>query len=255
VIAEVLVRAGQRVTKGTPLFRLDNPDLVHDLEQATARLAQAKAVADVAAAGSPTDRLVAERRADEARAELERVQAQVDGLMVLARSDGVVVMTGAVDSQMLVGRYVDRGALLGMVEQLDALTIRAILSDREHAHVFRGLPAGTSVRASARLRGQAGRVVPLTIAREGVAGSQQGVPLALTTQGGGDVLLDPNDTSGMTTITPQFVLEMAPESQEAVAQSWRPGLRAVVRFATPATPLASQWYRRLRQYLSEKATA
>lgn len=254
VIAKVLVRAGQRVTKGTPLFRLDNPDLIHDLAQATARLAQAKAVADVAAAGSPTDRIVAERRADETRAELERVQVQVDGLSVLSRSDGVVVMTGAVDSQMLVGRFVDRGALLGMVEQLDALTIRAILSDREHAHVFRGLPAGTMVRASARLRGQAGRVVPLTIAREGVAGSQQGVPLALTTQGGGDVLLDPNDTSGTTTVTPQFVLEMAPESQAAVANSWRPGLRAVVRFATPATPLASQWYRRLRQYLSEKAT-
>lgn len=254
VISEVLVRAGERVTKGTPLMRLENPDLTHDLAQAAARLAQARAVADVASGGSPTDRLVAERRVDETRAELERVQAQVDGLTVLARTDGVVVMSGALDSQLLLGRFVDRGALLGSVEQLDLLTIRAILSDREHAHVFRGGPAGTSVRVSARLRGQAGKVVPLTITREGVSGSQQGVPVALTTQGGGDVLVDPTDTQGTRTVTPQFVIEMAPEDG-AMAAAWRPGLRAVVRFATPATPLASQWYRRLRQYLSEKATS
>jgi hypothetical protein len=115
--------------------------------------------------------------------------------------------------------------------------------------VFRDRPAGTVVSASARVRGQAGRVVPLTIVREGVAGARDQVPPSLTTAGGGDVIMDPSDPRGGTAATPQFVIEMSPEDADP---GWRPGLRAVVRFETPSTPLASQWYRRLRQYLGEK---
>nr|WP_255604505.1 HlyD family efflux transporter periplasmic adaptor subunit [Oscillochloris sp. ZM17-4] len=78
VVAEVLVREGDAVTKGTPLARLDSRALELQLDRATAALAGAQATYDQIEAGSkPEEVAQARARVGVAQAQLRQVRGVV----------------------------------------------------------------------------------------------------------------------------------------------------------------------------------
>ena len=65
---------------------------------------------------------------------------------------------------------------------------------------------------------------------------------ALTTEGGGQIAIDPRDNQGLTALNHNFQVDIdVPDDGLSLY-----GGRVYVRFEHPAEPLGMQWYRRLR---------
>ena len=95
-----------------------------------------------------------------------------------------------------------------------------------------------------RLVNRPGTSYAAKIVREVPAASDRLPSMALTEAGGGHFAADPRDSNHVKTLvrTFQFDLELPLEAANANF-----GSRALVRFNHGWEPLATQWYRRLRQ--------
>ncbi len=88
--------------------------------------------------------------------------------------------------------------------------------------------------------------LPISTMRAVPAGTHQLPTASLGTQGGGRIIVDARDESGVTAIDPvfHFDLELPPGTH-----AYFPGTRVQVRFSHTAEPLGPRWYRSLRQLL------
>jgi len=251
---------GEPVKPGDPLLKLRNPQLDAELERASADVAKAQAISYIASTSSLADQSIAATRLSHAVMSLTRAQGKVDSLTISARTAGR--LSPPEDTQLrwqdLPGRYITRGTLVALIATTDDLVVRSLVGDHDHAFIFGDQPH-SDVRASFRVRGEAARVIQAAITRATPVASHEVTLKALTSLAGGNVLLDPRDSEHRTTLTPQFLVELTPNLTPTTSRTsdatWQPGLRARVRFETPAQPLAFQWWRRLQQYLSEKVRA
>ncbi len=261
-VDQVLVEPGQVVELGQALFVLRSPELAAELGATEARIAGALVNLDRAATESPAAEQIARGRLRVYQGSFERLQERGEALVVRAPVRGRFIPEPGASTPDLVGLFAERGVRLGRVATTDDPIVRAILPDRDHAFAFgttRPLepgadgardPSSTQLRRVAfRVRGDAGRVIPARLLRTSPVGSRDLENPALATLAGGDVRLDPNDPEQRRTLTPQFLIELEPES----ASSW-PGIgqRARVRLDLARAPLASQWWRRAMQYLESR---
>lgn len=243
-VAEVLARAGEMVEKGEPLVRLENYEIVEQHAVATARLEQALAARDLATMKSAAEARAADAQVTAARYALERSAERMEALTIRAPVAGRFVAEGgtAADVSNLVGSFMTRGTLIGHVSTVDTLVVHALVDDLEHAYAL-GRPEG--VRASVRVRGDAGRVVPARIERIAPAGSRSLQNAALASVAGGDIQVESATEDRVTALRPQFLVKLAPEG---LAGHVLPGQRARVRLEVGRAPLAVQWARRARQF-------
>lgn len=257
-VEKILVEPGQSVKKGDLLFRIRNPEIEAGLLASRAALEKAQANADVAAAASPTQRVLAQAGVEQARTELKHVEQDAASLNVVSPVDGTVAQpdgSGAsLDSSL--GVFVRRGTLLASVVSADRMIVRCLVPDAEHAYVF-GTQAGTemigpAVRASVRVRGRSWTQVAAKVVRVAAAGSHELDRAQLGSDAGGDVMLDPSDPHRRQTLSSQFLVELEPLKQP---EGWQPGLRARVRLSVPARPMISQSWRWLRQFLAERSSS
>jgi putative peptide zinc metalloprotease protein len=100
------------------------------------------------------------------------------------------------------------------------------------------------VSASVRLANDPATAMPARLCRYVSGGEQELVSQALGTEGGGEIPVDPAQKGGTHALHRVFdlELEMAHPSASGVF-----GDRAYVRFDLGWTPLARQWFLRLRQ--------
>jgi putative peptide zinc metalloprotease protein len=258
-VQTVHVRAGDFVNVGDPLVTLHNAEIMANLGAAQAQLLGAQADVDASIAGPLFSRVQAEARLKQAESNLMRAQERADSLVVRATTTGRVVLapgTGT-DLDHLLGQFIQKGTLLGTVATMDQLIVRCVVADRDRGYIFRaGMgnePRGAE--ASVRVRGSAGDVVDGQVIRASQSGSRRVTEESLTTAAGGEVIVDPNDPKKETTVSPQWLVEVSPRAtSQQQMESWKPGLRARVRFAVHPEPLARQWWRRFSQYLQDKAS-
>ncbi len=256
-IDSYLVPPGGKVEAGDPVVVLSNPELESALRKAEAALARAGADLDASEQRPVVERQIAAISLREAESDIEELRARAALLTARAGFPGVVTtIPGAGSSHSpLLGRFVQRGEPLARVVGETAPRVRVLISDKEHAYIFRnrGLE-GTEfpdVGASVRMRGNAGLELPGRITRVLPAGSRSVDLAALTSLAGGDILIDPSDPQGKTAMQAQFLVEIElPEEAPMLV-----GQRARVRFEMPSEPLFSQWWRRLRQRLEERGGA
>jgi putative peptide zinc metalloprotease protein len=251
---QVLVTVGDVVEQGQPMFVMRSADLRAELLVARAKLEAAKADLDASLATNPTKKEVSRLKVEAAERDLEQATRAVERLTIRAPIAGKVHASGGqIGIANSIGRYVKRGELFAEVLSDEKLIVRAVLSDREHAYVFRGPPESwTQVRATARLRGSAGESIPARVRRVAPAASSSLQIQAASAAAGGDVQLDPTDKNQSRTLIPQFVVEVEPQPAGSPPATLRPGQFARVRLAAPAEPLVKQWWRRGRQYLAAR---
>jgi membrane fusion protein (multidrug efflux system) len=123
-IGEILFNEGQRVTKGTPLFRLDAAIPRAQMEQAKASLVLSRAnherAEDLHRRGAGTERArdeaVFRLRADEAA--LALAQATLDKSTLVAPFDGILGLR-----KVSVGDYVNPGQDLVNIENIESLKV------------------------------------------------------------------------------------------------------------------------------------
>ncbi|MFL6699551.1 MAG: hypothetical protein ACJ8GJ_20480, partial [Vitreoscilla sp.] len=140
----------------------------------------------------------------------------------------------------LPGRYVKRGEVVGYVIDGPSRRVRAAIPQEDMALIAqRG-----SVVAAVRLANAPTTEIPARLRRNVPGGEQELVSQALGSEGGGEIPVDPAQKGGTHALRRVFDLEldMAHPSSSGVF-----GDRAYVRFDLGWTPLARQWFLRLRQ--------
>ena len=231
---------GSRVRQGMPLVRSEDP-------LASARLGRLKAQVQELHA-----RYTALRRQDHAEAarvrdtlnsaeaDLLRAQTEYGRLVAYSRADGHFQPRYGEDLQ---GRFVHKGEVIGYVTGTVQPRLRAVVRQDDIGRVQ------SDVRhLMARLVEHSAGLVPVRLTHVVPAATYQLPSAALGTAGGGDVPVDPADSSGRTTLARVFEVELTlPPGISA-----HPGARAQVRFEYSHAPLGIRWYRQLKHKIDER---
>jgi putative peptide zinc metalloprotease protein len=167
---------------------------------------------------------------------LERARERAGELSIKAKTEGEFVLPRAPD---MPGRYLKKGELLAHVVNVDAIIVRAIVSQQD-IDLVRNLTRRVDVRLAERIadpvKASVKRIVP--------SAGDQLPSAALGTQGGGVAAVDPGDKEGRKTMQKWFQVDV---ELPVDARRMHVGGRAYLRFDHGWEPLGLQWYRRARQ--------
>lgn len=244
---------GSPVRAGQVLVEASDPRLTAQIEQAQARVAEseasygAKLVADRAAAMMALEQLHTDQ------ASLSDLNQRAEGLVVKAASDGVFTVPRAQD---LPGRYLKRGDLLGYVMPIDQAAQRAKAVPAQQASRLArvvvtqdaiDLVRHSTSKVLVRYAHQPELVLEGRVIREVPSGAEYLPSRALTTDGGGQLAIDPRDQKGAKTMERTFQFDVAMDSVPAAIASAHYGERVYVRFDHAREPLGWQMWRGVRR--------
>nr|WP_272490829.1 HlyD family efflux transporter periplasmic adaptor subunit [Mesobacterium pallidum] len=154
-VAEQFARAGQEVTEGQLLARLDDRDLALERSGAEARVGQARqALREALSDGDRAAAAIANAELDEARAALDLIAERLSRLEITAPIAGLIVSG---DLSQRIGAPVTRGDTLFEIAAQSGWRLRIDLSEYDLGLVAPG-QAGQAV-----LTGLPGQPVPFTV--------------------------------------------------------------------------------------------
>jgi putative peptide zinc metalloprotease protein len=162
------------------------------------------------------------------------VRSPVDGVLLLPRL-----------ASDMPGMFAQRGEALAYVTNPAKITVRVVVP-QEDVDLVRQRTAAVDVRLAESLE----RLAPAHVVREVPAATADLPSSALSVAGGGGFATDPRARNGQTAFQSSFLFDLDLDAEAAAAQ--RLGGRAYVRFDHGSAPLATQWYRQLRQLLLER---
>ena len=231
--------SGARIEEGARVITLDAPEIEAEIAALSARLTalQAQRRRELA-----EDRERAALTAEEItfiRERLAETRRQKEGLILISPANGNVVIP---DQGDLVDGWIGRGEPIGHVVGDAPMIVRVALNQADLELVEQRLD-GTGVRLAGRL----GQALPATLQRATPQATDRLPAQLLSTEGGGPFSMRPPEPGEMTprSLETVFILDLdLPDGAPA-----RFGERAYVRFDHGAAPLASQWYRQIRQLL------
>ena len=236
-VIKVLASPGSTVAPLQPLVALEDPTLDAQVAVIEAQLDETRQRLD---AVRQIDRVQAEMFADQATHladKLETFRKRRRELTVVSDQGGQFEMSGAED---LPQRYVKRGDLLGYVISDKDAVVRAVVTQSDV-----DLIRQRTTRVEAHVTDDLGHAIPARVLRE-VPAAQQDVPsLALTTQGGGSIALDPSKTQRPQALFSLFQLDI--QLLEPVPMRTQ-GSRVYVRFLHGNEPVAWRFLRSVRQF-------
>ncbi len=235
-VAEVLTKPNEIVSVGDELLLLEDPLLdsrVRVLESQVSELELRKGSRDV---DDPAEARIINERLEHARADLALALQRQRDLLVRSTVDGRFLVPRAED---LPGRFLHKGEVIGYVARLDAPVIRVVIAE-DSADLVRQRVTKVEVRFVNRMD----QVYAAEMRREVPAFSDTLPSLALSTVGGGEIVLDPSDATQPRALSRLMHVELEPLIPEPVESL---GVRAYVRFSHGSEPLAFRMYRGLRQ--------
>ena len=174
-------------------------------------------------------------------AELRDARAEAQRALLRSPAAGRFVVP---EAQNLQGRFVRRGELVAYVADLEAPTVRTIVSEDD-------MPAvrDRTTHVNVRLSERGGVVYAARIDRMVPAATNELPSLALGAQGGGAIAVDGREESGLKTTRPFFELDLGLPDGADVAGI---GGRVYVRFEHEAEPLAPRVARAARRLFMEE---
>ena len=242
-LVKVYADNGSHVSAGQPLFRLENRELELQIASAEAELAQTRALELRALQKQKADLKPIAARIKAANDMLKTLRDRHAALLVKAPHEGDWVAPNLED---LTGSWVVRGTPIGEVVNTDQIYLAAIVSQEEASRLF----TKELGKASVRLKGQAGKEIPVS-SRMIVPAEKQNLPsAALGWRGGGNVPVELQDNSGVKAAEPFFEVRatLVPVPGVDLLQ----GRSGTVRFDLPPEPLVHRWIRRLMQILQNR---
>lgn len=231
-----LVAPGTRVTRGTPILQMEDPLLAKEFAVAQAKVAEVQARYTNVQFNNPVEAEVILQQLQHEQRALERVAERAARLTVVSQIDGVLTVPGMQDMS---GKYFKKGELLGYILDRTQLLARVAVR-QENIDLVRNRFREAELRFA--------DAVPTTyrvlVLREVPSALNELPTAALGQNGGGQILVDPNDSKGVKTLDRVFYLDMT-LPQHAIPSAF--GGRVYVRFKHDGEPLLSQAYRRVRQ--------
>ncbi|HED54891.1 MAG TPA: PqqD family peptide modification chaperone [Phycisphaerales bacterium] len=243
-VRSVLVDVGTAVRAGDIIAELENPSLVADARAAEARVRYAQAALDEAGTLETAFRRVAEARLERAQAEYEDYARRIEQLSVRANRSGTfaAVRGSGLDVESLPGRFLDRGAVVGVILTPGDVVVRTAITDAKAGDVLPAVHAG-SPPTSIRVRGSAGHKIRGTIERVWPAGTHELESYQFASTTGGELLIDPRRQGK--TLESFTLVDIKPEQTEGML----PGRRARVRIRLQPRAMLPRYWRRMRQFL------
>jgi len=240
---ELLVRPGESVAIGDKLMRLKDEVLETQYQVLHYQLAELEAKYRYTVFGQK-DRVSARLLREQIKtveADLAKHEEQLKRLMVRSTQVGRIYIP---HYDQLLGRFLQQGELVAYVVEPPVNIIQAVVQQEDIALVRRDLVQQKKVLVEVRLAEHLERVYPAVIKQAVPEASKYLPSRALGTSGGGSIPLDPSDKDGLQAYEAVFQFEIHLLNEVPVTGI---GGRAYLRFYHDKEPLASQWYRSIRQ--------
>ncbi len=243
VIERVVTRPGSRVKAGAPLLVATDPELATQIKVWEFRIRELRAkwakerTEDLVKAMMTAEELVY------ATESLAQARKRTADLVIRSQTAGTFVAPRAPD---LPGRFVRQGELLAHVVDLQTITVRAVVPQTEVDLILR-----QTRRVDVRLAEQFALTAPAVLTRIVPTAEDQVPSRALSSEGGGQIPLDPKDQKGRKTLQRVFQVDLELTAPGGFVNA---GGRVYVRFDHGTAPLATQWYRQLRQLFLSRFT-
>lgn len=234
-VSEPVDGVGLPVAARDVVVRMEDPVIDARIGVLEARVAEHELRLNSVRALDPVQERLVEEQVRHLRAELAFHRERRDQLAVAAPAAGTFV---APDAAGLMGRYLAKGEQVGYVVRDGGLTLRVVVPQTE-ADLVRGDTGAVAVRFVHDLATS----IPARIVREVPAADRALPSLALSTEAGGDVVLDPSAGEGQA-LESLFQFDVALDDPQAIQ---RVGERVYVRFDHGREPLAGRLYRSARQ--------
>lgn len=235
-LGPVLVASNSQVKQGELLMECSDPVLVSQVETLQSQLREFNSRYIAAFSRDEVQARMIQEDIDTLRENLARAEERRQELQIRSPQDGIMVMPNAED---LPGRYIQQGELLAYVLPEENPTVRVVISQSD-IDLVRQRTRSVAVRPAENL----GNILPAAVLREVPGAIEQLPSSALGRSGGGEIAIDPFDTSGMKAFDRLFQLEL---DILAPLETVYFGSRVFVRFDHGFEPLAFRWYRDLRQ--------
>ncbi len=242
-LVQILAPPGGWVEEGEPLVQLDAPELDFSIAAARAQLDEVEARLRQARETFPANLQPLTSALVESRSRLGELERQRGELTIRARHPGIW-SAPALESSF--GSWFERGHAIGSVTDPRRMLFHAVIPQTDASRIF-GEPI---VRSTVRLRGESG--VNLAVTRmEIVPGERTTLPgVALGWQGGGEVAVDVQESSGLRATEPFYELRAWVSDEDAVALYH--GRTGRMVFIYKSEPLLKQWLRQLRQLVQKR---
>ncbi|MEM8790525.1 MAG: peptidase M50 [Pseudomonadota bacterium] len=236
-VAEVVAPDDGRVAPQTPIIRLTDDFADAELRALEAEVDRTRLRYALAVDTDAFSMRLWRAELAHAEAELQTLRDRIDALTVVSPGEGELVLPYAPD---LVGRYLEKGDVIGQVID-PALLVARIAVPQSDADLIRRRSNAVEIRPAEDISlRQEARIVREVPAVGGLLPS-----FALSTEGGGELSLDPSAPAGQArSIEPVMQFEIA--TLEPILTP-RLGTRVYVRFDHGSEPLASRLWRRVRQ--------
>lgn len=236
VVDELLVAPNSSVEKGQAILRMHDPLLPAKVNVARARVTELRArYAALQVLDRAEARVVAEQ-IRHAEAELALTRERTREMTLRSPVAGRFLVARPAD---LPGRFLRQGDPIGYVADLQSPTVRVVVP-QDAIDLVR---VGTE-RVQVRFAERFDDVRMARVTREIPFVTDQLPSPALSSQGGGDIAVDPTDAAGATALSMLYQLDITPLDPVDAAGV---GSRAYVRFDHGSRSIAHQLYREIRQ--------
>jgi putative peptide zinc metalloprotease protein len=235
-IAAVPVPSGSEVAAGTTLVEGEDAVLARSTEVIARHLDELRLRLEAA---EPRDIVQANILREQVRlteGQLALSQQHLADLDLKASKAGAFLVADGTD---LPGRFLHKGDILGYVVGEDDPIVRVVVSQDDVDPVRRNL-----LKIEVRTADNIARALPASVLREVPSATSELPHLALSTLGGGRVLLDPSKTDHPRPLESLFQFDLRVEGK---LEKSRLGGRVYVRFLHPPEPIAYRIARAIRQ--------
>ena len=238
VVDELLLAPGQQVTVGMPLIRTRNSEHDSSVRVAESRLQELMVRNRIARSlDKNTESRLIDEEIQRSRGELARLLDEQQRLLIRSPSDGIFHLSRA---DNLIGRFLQRGELVAYVLRPSEYRVWVIV-DQADIELVRADVKQVEVLLAEDLD----KVYSAKIVRE-VPGIRKELPsLALSTEGGGQFALDPEEIEVPKAFEPFFQFEITLHDLPPN----RIGERVYVRFIHSPEAIAYRWLRTARRVL------
>jgi putative peptide zinc metalloprotease protein len=237
-VVAVAPDGGGDVAAGAWIASLADPALESETRVLEAQAESCRLRLGAVATSDPVQANIHREQLRHLEAALESNRRRLADLVVVAPRDGRLILPRAND---LPGRFLRKGEVIGYVVGADDPTVRVVVPEAD-IDLVRRRRARVDIRFADRVAG----VVPAEVVREAPAATEELPSLALSTQGGGDIVLDPGKTDAPRALENQFLIELRVAAPSAPLLI---GERVHVRFDHGREPVAGRLWRALRQLL------
>lgn len=240
-VAEILAPPGSEVEVGTPLIRLEDPLLSGRVRVLQAETRELERRLDLATVADRAEAKIVRERLRHARAELSLNENRFEDLVVRSTAGGKFVLPAAAD---LAGKYVNKGDTLAYVSNFERPVARVVVS-QDVIDLVRRRTQDIQVR----LINDLWTVVKAEKNFEIPAATDRLPSVALSTEGGGSIVMDPAAREYPKTLRKIFELELKLVDAVGVKSI---GSRVYVRFDHGSEALIWRLYRNVRQIFLSK---